>query len=104
MSPITFAIWVLMGLLAGLLAGFVTKRGGYGRRGDVLVGLVGSLGAGGFCWALGISRGLVAVVVSFVGAGMVIALQRWLWPARGERAANGAAPGRATRPVWGVER
>jgi uncharacterized membrane protein YeaQ/YmgE (transglycosylase-associated protein family) len=104
MSPVTFAIWVLMGLLAGLLAGFVTKRGGYGWKGDVLVGLVGSLGAGGFCWALGVSRGLLAVVVTFVGAAMVIALQRWLWPARGGRAADDAAPRRVTRPVWGVER
>jgi uncharacterized membrane protein YeaQ/YmgE (transglycosylase-associated protein family) len=102
MSPITFAIWVLMGLLAGLLAGFVTKRGGYGRRGDVLVGLVGSLGAGGFCWALGVSRGLVAVVITFAGAAMVIALQRWRWPASDGHAVD--ATRRGSRPVWGVER
>ena len=105
MSPVTFAIWILMGLLAGLLAGFVTKRGSYGWSRDVVLGLVGSLGAGGFCRVFGIPRGLVAVaVVTFVGAAMVIALQRWLRPASGGRAADGAAPRRVTRPVWGVER
>ncbi len=102
MSTMVFAIWVLMGLLAGLLAGFVTNRGGHGRRGDVLLGLVGSLGAGGLCWALGVSRGPVAVAaVTIVGAAMVIALQRGLWPARGGRVADGTVP---RRPVWGVER
>jgi uncharacterized membrane protein YeaQ/YmgE (transglycosylase-associated protein family) len=104
MSPI--AIWVLMGLLAGLLAGFVTKRGGYGRRGDVLLGLVGSVGVGWFCSVLGAPGGPVAVAAAFVGAAILIALQRWLWPARAGRAADGAVRPRGTpaRPVWGVER
>jgi uncharacterized membrane protein YeaQ/YmgE (transglycosylase-associated protein family) len=97
MGPITFAIWGLMGLLAGLLAGFLMKRGGQGRGGDVLLGLVGSLGAGGFCWAVGVSEMVAVAVVTFVGAAMSIALQRWLWPA-------GPRPGTPARPVWGVER
>jgi uncharacterized membrane protein YeaQ/YmgE (transglycosylase-associated protein family) len=101
MSPIV--IWVLMGLLAGLLAGFVTKRGGHGLRGDVLLGLAGSLGAGGLCWAFGVSRGLGTMVVAFVGAAILIALQRWLRPAR---VGDGAVRRRGTarRPIWGVER
>jgi uncharacterized membrane protein YeaQ/YmgE (transglycosylase-associated protein family) len=75
------AVWALMGLLAGWLAGFVTKAGGYGRRGDIVLGLVGSLGAGGFLWALGASQELVAVaVVAFVGAAILIVLQRTVWP------------------------
>ncbi len=38
-----FAMWVLVGLLAGWLAGFVMKGGGYGLIGDIALGLVGSL-------------------------------------------------------------
>lgn len=81
MSFVMVAMWVLMGLLAGLLAGFVTKAGGYGRRGDIVLGLVGSLGAGGLFWALGVSQELVTVaVVPFVGAAMSIVFQRTVWP------------------------
>ncbi len=81
MSLLMFAMWVLMGLLAALLAGFVTKAGGYGRRGDIVLGLVGSLATGGLVWALGVSQELVAVaVVPFVGAAVSIAVQRTVWP------------------------
>lgn len=81
MSLVMVAMWVLMGLLAGLLAGLVTKAGGYGRMGDVVLGLVGSLGAGGLLWALGVSQELVAVaVLPFVGAAMSIVFQRAVWP------------------------
>jgi uncharacterized membrane protein YeaQ/YmgE (transglycosylase-associated protein family) len=74
-------IWALMGLLAGWLAGFVTKAGGYGRRGDIVLGFVGSLGAGGFLWGFGGSRELAFVtIVAFVGAALVIVLQRTVWP------------------------
>jgi uncharacterized membrane protein YeaQ/YmgE (transglycosylase-associated protein family) len=34
------AMWVLVGLLVGVLAGLVMKAGGYGRRWDVLLALV----------------------------------------------------------------
>ena len=46
------AMWVLVGLLVGLLAGLVMKAGGYGRRLDILLALVGSVvGAGSpGCW------------------------------------------------------
>jgi uncharacterized membrane protein YeaQ/YmgE (transglycosylase-associated protein family) len=75
------AMCVLMGLLAGGLAGSVTKAGGYGRRGDIVLGLLGSLGAGGFLWTLGASQQLVAVaIVAFVGAAILIVLQRTVWP------------------------
>jgi uncharacterized membrane protein YeaQ/YmgE (transglycosylase-associated protein family) len=81
MSLVMVAMWVLMGLLAGLLAGFVTQAGGYGWKGDIVLGLVGSLGAGGFLWALGVSQELVAVaVVAFVGAATLIVFQRTVWP------------------------
>ena len=84
MSLVIFVMWVLVGLLAGWLAGFVMKRGGYGLRWDIILGLGGSLVGGGIVWALGASpeAGMVAVaVVAFAGAAILIVLQRKIWPA-----------------------
>jgi hypothetical protein len=41
-----FVSWVVVGLLAGWLAGFVMEGGGYGLIGDMVLGLVGSVGGG----------------------------------------------------------
>jgi uncharacterized membrane protein YeaQ/YmgE (transglycosylase-associated protein family) len=42
-----FVTWVLGGLLAGVLAGLVVKRGGYGLKKNIIPGLVGSIGGSG---------------------------------------------------------
>jgi uncharacterized membrane protein YeaQ/YmgE (transglycosylase-associated protein family) len=44
-----FVTWVLVGLLAGVLAGLVVKRGGYGLKKNIIPGLVGSIGGSGIC-------------------------------------------------------
>jgi len=83
MNLVMVAMWVLVGLLAGLLAEFVMKRGDHGLRGDIILGLVGSLVGGWIFWALGISPGpgMVAVAaVAFVGAAIPIVAQRKIWP------------------------
>ncbi len=75
-------MWVLVGLLAGWLAGFVMKGGGYGLIGDIVLGLVGSLLGSWIFRALGVSPGaglFMAVVVAFIGAVLVIGAQRLLW-------------------------
>jgi uncharacterized membrane protein YeaQ/YmgE (transglycosylase-associated protein family) len=77
------AMWVLVGLLVGVLAGLVMKAGGYGRRWDVLLALVGSVVGSGIARLLGIAldAGMVAtVVVAFVGAAILIVAQRKIWP------------------------
>lgn len=82
------------------LPGLMRPVHGQELAGYVVLGLAGSLGAGGFHWALGVPGGRVAVaVVTCIGGAVVIALQRRLWPAKGGR----AAPPRGRRPVWGVE-
>ena len=43
MTLATAAMWVLVRRPVGLLAGFVTKAGGYGWRWDVLFALAGSV-------------------------------------------------------------
>jgi uncharacterized membrane protein YeaQ/YmgE (transglycosylase-associated protein family) len=77
-----FAMWVLVGLFAGWLAGFVIKDGGYGLAGDLFLGLFGSMGGSLIFWALEVSpgAGLFALAfVAFLGAAIVIVAQRKIW-------------------------
>ena len=50
-----FVAWIVVGLIAGWLAGQVMKGGGYGVLADILLGLVdGLVGAGSLgCWESG---------------------------------------------------
>ncbi len=80
MNLVMFAMW---GLLAGWLAGFVMKRGGYGLRWDIILGLIGSIVGSWIFWALGVSpeAGMVTMaVVAFVAAAIPIVAQRKIWP------------------------
>ncbi len=77
-----FVSWVVVGLLAGGLAEFVMKDGGYGLIGDLGLGLIGSVVGGWIFWALGVSAGgglFPTVFVAFVGAVIVIVAQRKVW-------------------------
>jgi uncharacterized membrane protein YeaQ/YmgE (transglycosylase-associated protein family) len=84
-----FVSWVVVGLLAGWLAGFVMKGGGFGLIGDLVLGLVGSVVGGWIFRAMGVSAGgglVPTVFVAFLGAVIVIVAQRKLW--RTERLAT----------------
>ncbi len=69
-------LWfLLIGLIAGWLAGQIMKGGGYGIVGDIVVGIVGSL-VGGFLFRLlGITAygTLGAIVMAVIGAIILIA-------------------------------
>jgi uncharacterized membrane protein YeaQ/YmgE (transglycosylase-associated protein family) len=78
-----FVTWVLAGLLAGVLAGVVVKRGGYGLRWDITLGLVGRIGGSFILRSLGVFPGagiVAAAVVAFIGATIPIVAQRKFWP------------------------
>ncbi|HSC70745.1 MAG TPA: GlsB/YeaQ/YmgE family stress response membrane protein [Candidatus Methylomirabilis sp.] len=67
------------------MAPIVMKGGGYGRIGDLALGLIGSIVGSVIFRGLEISPGaglFAAVVVAFVGAAIAIALQRKFWKAR----------------------
>lgn len=79
------AMWVLVGLMAGGLAGFIMQAGGRGLTGDLILGLVGSILGSWLFWALGVSPGaglFALVVVAFIGAAIAIVVQRQFWHAR----------------------
>ena len=73
-------IWfILVGLVAGWLAGQLVKGGGFGVIGDIVVGVIGAL-LGGFLFStLGVSLGgglLGAIVVATIGAVLLIFILR----------------------------
>jgi uncharacterized membrane protein YeaQ/YmgE (transglycosylase-associated protein family) len=75
--------WLVVGLIAGWLAGQVMKGGGYGLVGDIVVGVVGAL-LGGFLagvifggdYISGIN--VTTIIVAFLGAIVLIAIIRML--------------------------
>ena len=74
-----FVWFILVGLVAGWLAGMLVKGGGFGVVGDIVVGVLGAL-VGGFLFGfLGFSGGgglLGSVVVATVGAVVLIFVLR----------------------------
>jgi uncharacterized membrane protein YeaQ/YmgE (transglycosylase-associated protein family) len=72
---------IIVGLIAGWLAGVVMKGGGYGILVDILLGIVGGI-LGNFIFGrLGLSSGsgvLGSIVVSFIGAVILVAVTRLL--------------------------
>ena len=74
-------IWfLLVGLVAGWLAGKMMKGSGYGVVGDIVLGVVGAF-VGGFLFRLlGISaHGTIgAIVMATIGAMVLVALARTL--------------------------
>ena len=72
-------IWfLLVGLIAGWLAGQVMRGGGYGVVGDMIVGVIGALIGGWLFGLLGISAGglIGSIIMAFVGAVVLILLLR----------------------------
>ena len=92
--------WIIVGALAGSLAGMIVKgqRAGFGRLRNLAVGLVGALIGGLLFKALHINLGLAGaititseeVVAAFVGSfaflAVLWAIRRW-WIARKAHAA-----------------
>ena len=81
LEPGGIIAWLVVGLIAGWLAGLVMKGGGYGILGDIVMGIIGAL-VGGFLFGLlmpGSSAGLLgSIVVAFIGAIVFIAIVRAL--------------------------
>jgi uncharacterized membrane protein YeaQ/YmgE (transglycosylase-associated protein family) len=74
-----FVWFIIVGLIAGWLAGVIMKGGGYGVVGDIIVGIVGALIGGWLFSTMGVSTGgglLGAIIVALVGAIVLIFLLR----------------------------
>jgi uncharacterized membrane protein YeaQ/YmgE (transglycosylase-associated protein family) len=76
--------WLVVGVLAGWLAGLVMKGGGYGIIGDLILGLAGAF-IGGLLFSLLVEGDVGfwgSIAVSFVGACILIAIVRAVAPGR----------------------
>jgi uncharacterized membrane protein YeaQ/YmgE (transglycosylase-associated protein family) len=76
--------WIIVGLIAGFLAGQVMRGGGYGVIGDIIVGVLGGL-LGGWIGTtfLHIDAGvsginLESILVAFAGAVLLILVLRMI--------------------------
>ncbi len=76
-------LWfLLIGLIAGWIAGMIMKGHGFGVIGDIIVGIVGSLIGGYLFSALGVNvyGTLGSIVMAVIGAVVLLFLLRLLRP------------------------
>ncbi|MDQ6670074.1 MAG: GlsB/YeaQ/YmgE family stress response membrane protein [Chloroflexota bacterium] len=82
--------WIVLGLIAGWLAGTLMKGSGYGIVGDIVLGILGAIVGG---WLTGVLLGrdlmtgfnIESLIVAVIGAVVLIAISRLF---TGRRASN----------------
>ncbi|HEV7877163.1 GlsB/YeaQ/YmgE family stress response membrane protein [Bradyrhizobium sp.] len=70
-------VWLIVGAIAGWLAGLIVKGGGFGLLGNIVVGIVGAVVAGWLLPYLGITLGggiIAAIIHSAIGAVIVLVI------------------------------
>jgi uncharacterized membrane protein YeaQ/YmgE (transglycosylase-associated protein family) len=74
--------WILIGLIAGWLAGKIARGAGYGCITDIILGLVGSILGGWLFMKLGIFGGgfLYSLAAATVGAVILVAIAHLFIP------------------------
>jgi uncharacterized membrane protein YeaQ/YmgE (transglycosylase-associated protein family) len=78
---VTIIGWIVLGIVAGWLAGLIMRGGGYGIIGDLVLGVIGAI-VGGFLWSLfthsDVAMGfdLPSLLIAVLGAIVVIAISR----------------------------
>ena len=66
MSGEYILIWLIVGAVAGWIAGIIVKGGGFGLIGDIVIGIVGAFVGGAILTVLGITigAGLISVIAT----------------------------------------
>jgi uncharacterized membrane protein YeaQ/YmgE (transglycosylase-associated protein family) len=75
----TLLIWLVVGAVAGWLAGVVVRGGGFGLLGDIVVGIIGAFIGGWLLPRLGVHLGIgmVSLIASAaIGAIVLLLLLR----------------------------
>jgi uncharacterized membrane protein YeaQ/YmgE (transglycosylase-associated protein family) len=76
-SPRSFLGWVILGLIAGWIAGLLARGRGFGCIGDVILGLIGSVIGGWIFSKLGIVHHdtfLFSLAAATVGAVILVSI------------------------------
>jgi uncharacterized membrane protein YeaQ/YmgE (transglycosylase-associated protein family) len=80
---VSILAWIVLGLIAGWLAGTLMKGGGYGIVGDIVLGILGAL-VGGWLTGVLLGRDLMtgfnveSLIVAVLGAIVLIGISRLL--------------------------
>ncbi|PRE92729.1 GlsB/YeaQ/YmgE family stress response membrane protein [Burkholderia gladioli] len=72
-------MWLIIGAIAGWLAGLLVKGGGFGLIVDIIVGIVGAVIGGSLAGVLGISVGsgfFASIIVAVIGAVILLFIIR----------------------------
>ena len=72
-------VWLIIGALAGWLAGKLVKGGRFGLIGDIVVGIVGAVIGGWLASVLGVSIGsgfIASVITAIIGAVILLVILR----------------------------
>src|SRR3981081_2356615 len=78
---VSILAWIVLGLVAGWLAGTLMRGGGYGVVGDIVLGILGAIVGG---WLTGVLLGrdlmtgfnLESLIVAVIGAIVLIGISR----------------------------
>ena len=67
-------VWLIVGAIAGWLAGLIVKGGGFGLLGNIVIGIIGAVVAGWLLPQLGISlgAGIVAAIINSAIGGVIV--------------------------------
>ncbi len=86
MTTETLLIWLLVGLIAGWLAGLVVRGGGFGLVGDIVIGILGAIIGSLLFSFLGLHSPVAGILgtilVAFIGAVILTVILRAVSPAR----------------------
>jgi uncharacterized membrane protein YeaQ/YmgE (transglycosylase-associated protein family) len=73
--------WIIIGAVAGWLAGTFVKGGGFGLIGDIIVGIVGAFIGGWVAGLLGVTVGggfITSIVTATLGAIILLIILRMI--------------------------
>ena len=79
MEPHSLIAWLIIGAVAGWLAGTFVKGGGFGLLGDIVVGIIGAFIGGWLAGVLHISVGsgwISSIIVAAIGAALLLVILR----------------------------
>jgi uncharacterized membrane protein YeaQ/YmgE (transglycosylase-associated protein family) len=67
-------VWLIVGAIAGWLAGLMVKGGGFGLLGNIVIGIIGAVVAGWLLPQLGIGLGvgIVAAIINSAIGGVIV--------------------------------
>jgi uncharacterized membrane protein YeaQ/YmgE (transglycosylase-associated protein family) len=75
----TILIWILVGAIAGWLAGLVVRGFGFGLVGNIIIGIIGAFLGGWLFGVLGVAIGagiINTIFTAFIGAVVLLLIVR----------------------------